>query len=645
MKKINYLIFVLTFAFFTNVFGQKPAIELTFTANYYGQFVPMFYVSIQNLTKGCDTVLDYSQDTVLVLNYSLGIPDIGGNEKNTMILSQNFPNPFIGRTTVNVYLPEKDKLKISVCNILGQEVAFYENYLGSGRHSFTFNPGNEKNYFLTASAGGFTQSIKMVSPGKHSGNKCNLAYTGMDYALPVYKSQKNINGFEYGLGDTLRFIAYAQTPDMVNASKVVEDAPTSSKTYDFDVLEGVPCPGNPTVHYEGQMYTTVVINTQCWMKENMNVGTMIDGNIDQSNNNQIEKYCYDNYYDNCEIFGGLYQWDEMMQYAAQQGSHGICPPGWYIPTEADWINLINFQGGYWVAGGKMKETGFTHWNSPNTGATNQLGFTALPAGLRGDNGNFVLRGDFTVYGSSSKNTENEIWICGLYSDYEYISYGYDLNSPLDLGFSVRCLRDTPASWNCGDIFTDVRDGQNYSTKQIGTQCWMSENLNIGTLISAGNDQTNNGQIEKYCYNNNLTDCDIYGGLYQWNEMVQYNTQQGTQGICPNGWHLPTDASWTILTDFLGGENVAGGKMKETGFAHWLTPNTGATNESGFTALPGGYRDIDGNTANQGSFASFWSISGSGMETAWARGLYYNNAGVYRDYYNKNSGYSVRCLKD
>ena len=104
MKKINYLIFVLTFAFFTNVFGQKPAIELTFTANYYGQFVPMFYVSIQNLTKGCDTVLDYSQDTVLVLNYSLGIPDIVGNEKNTMILSQNFPNPFIDRTTVNVYL-------------------------------------------------------------------------------------------------------------------------------------------------------------------------------------------------------------------------------------------------------------------------------------------------------------------------------------------------------------------------------------------------------------------------------------------------------------------------------------------------------------------------------------------------------------
>jgi len=136
---------------------------------------------------------------------------------------------------------------------------------------------------------------------------------------------------------------------------------------------------------------------------------------------------------------------------------------------------------------------------------------------------------------------------------------------------------------------------------IGTQCWFKENLNVGTMINGTHNQTNNSVIEKYCYNNLTSNCDIYGGLYQWGEMVQYlngtsNTTTwnppptgNVQGICPTGWHIPKDAEWTVLTTYLGGVSVAGGAMKETGNAHWSSPNTGATNSSGFTALGSGLR--------------------------------------------------------
>ncbi|MBI9038907.1 MAG: hypothetical protein JEY97_12305 [Bacteroidales bacterium] len=163
-----------------------------------------------------------------------------------------------------------------------------------------------------------------------------------------------------------------------------------------------------------------------------------------------------------------------------------------------------------------------------------------------------------------------------------------------------------SSFTCGDPITDPRDGQVYTTVEIGTQCWMAENLNIGEMINGNSNMTNNSVIEKYCYVNDAANCEIYGGLYQWNEMMEYSTTQGVQGICPSGWHLPTDGEWTILTDFLGGESVAGGKMKETGITHWNAPNTGATNVSGFTALPGGFRDNNGSFNGLAGGTHFWS---------------------------------------
>jgi len=146
-------------------------------------------------------------------------------------------------------------------------------------------------------------------------------------------------------------------------------------------------------------------------------------------------------------------------------------------------------------------------------------------------------------------------------------------------------------WECGDILIDERDGQQYTTVAIGTQCWMAENLNTGIMIQSVTGQQNNDTIEKCCYNNDIANCDEYGGLYQWDEMMQYISDPGTQGICPpaGGWHLPDTYEWcsmeyyldtSISCEMIGltGTDV-GGKLKETGTTHWMAPNTGASNSS------------------------------------------------------------------
>ena len=197
---------------------------------------------------------------------------------------------------------------------------------------------------------------------------------------------------------------------------------------------------------------------------------------------------------------------------------------------------------------------------------------------------------------------------------------------------------------CPALLLDTRDGKLYPTVQIGTQCWMAQNLNVGAMINGSANQLDNSIIEKYCFNDLESNCAVYGGLYQWDEAMQYVTTPGTQGICPLGWRLPTDADWTTLTSFLGGESVAGGTMKETGSTHWASPNTGATNSSGFTALPGGIRGPDGSFSLLMLNAIFWSSS-EASSGAWSRELSYELADFNRFDDDKAKGLSGRCLKN
>jgi len=237
----------------------------------------------------------------------------------------------------------------------------------------------------------------------------------------------------------------------------------------------------------------------------------------------------------------------------------------------------------------------------------------------------------------------ESYLTGLNNGTNYYYVAYATN---EKGTSFGEIKSftTPIDY-CEGISIVNYGGQNYQTVFIGQQCWIKENLNIGSRINGEQDQSDNGIIEKYCYDDNETNCDEYGGLYQWDEMMQYVTQEGVKGICPEGWHIPTDGEWSDLIDFLGGSSVAGGKMKETGTQHWNSPNAGATNSSGFTALPGGNRSSNSNYYNQGEIGFFWSSSELTETNSWEQKLYSSNANAYRSYNDKAYGFSVRCLKD
>jgi len=217
------------------------------------------------------------------------------------------------------------------------------------------------------------------------------------------------------------------------------------------------------------------------------------------------------------------------------------------------------------------------------------------------------------------------------------------------GYLIKMFSDDilfyPDFVKCGEPFTDLRDGQTYNTVQVGGQCWMAENLNIGIEIDSTEDMTNNGIIEKVCYDYNSENCIEYGGLYKWDEMMQYTTMQGAQGICPDGWYIPTKDECLSLIDLFGGNSVAGGEMKEAGTLHWQAPNTGATNNSGLTILPGGYRYYNGVFYALNGYGFFWTSTEIGTWGAYYPTLYYDLGAIGGENGSKNFCINVRCIKD
>lgn len=196
-------------------------------------------------------------------------------------------------------------------------------------------------------------------------------------------------------------------------------------------------------------------------------------------------------------------------------------------------------------------------------------------------------------------------------------------------------------------FQDPRDGISYKAVRIGDQIWMAENLratklNDGTTIDLAekSEAWENSSTPAYCWydNNEKLGRTTLGALYNWYTV-------NTRKLCPAGWHVPTDEEWERLVNFLGGKAVAGGKLKETGTKHWKSPNWEATNESGFSALPGGDRYSTGRFYGIGTGGLWWSASESDTSNAFYVYMLYNFSNVQRNDALKEHGFSVRCVKD
>lgn len=194
--------------------------------------------------------------------------------------------------------------------------------------------------------------------------------------------------------------------------------------------------------------------------------------------------------------------------------------------------------------------------------------------------------------------------------------------------------------------TDI-DGNVYQTVTIGQQVWMAENLKVtryrngDAIPNITDDETwRNLSTGAYCdYNNDPNHANTYGRLYNW---FAVNDERK---IAPEGWHIPTKAEWQKLADYLGGNHRAGGKLKEKKTLHWDNPNTGATNQSGFTALPGGNRNNDGFFENLRYSGGWWTANGSEADFAYDRNLTCNSREIAPDIDDKKYGFSLRCVKD
>ncbi len=512
---------------------------------------------------------------------------------------------------------------------------------------------------------------------------------------------------------------------------------------------GESCPGLPTVDYYGQTYETIKIGGQCWLKQNLNTGTMIDYQVLPWLDNEIEKYCYDNDPSNCTTYGALYHWWEAMYYGqATPGKQGICPTGFHIPTKEEFSLLIKLFGGAGLAGGSMKSENF--WNAPNTGATNSSFFTAFgtgsgynTAGLGGPDDCYGM-GELTYFWTSSMNNDPNKPALGLYFNNTNATFLDLAAEPYPFG-SVRCMKDcdtqpsvsnagpdqtvvngnyttlaailpelgigqwvvtsvhttnkqgilvdkwditsgfygfpdetymlewqisnectmstdqceiTFTTFECGENLVDYRNGKTYPTVQVGDYCWMSKNMDIGEQTGIGT-YSSDGIIQKTCYNDDPLYCDEYGGLYYWSEAVQQEySGDYRRGICPLGWFIPNDNAWCNLTSSIDATvdcnaydnwtgTDAGGQLKESGTSHWTSPNNGASNLSGFTALGAGYAtksypETGFHELNE--TARFWTSHHSSTQSRTYWYLGHNQSKVGRSsssaYYRE---YSVRCV--
>jgi uncharacterized protein (TIGR02145 family) len=482
---------------------------------------------------------------------------------------------------------------------------------------------------------------------------------------------------------------------------------------------------------EGNTYRTVRIGDQNWMAENLRTSTLNDGSpiylIDDwcfAVYNMSPAFCWFNYDQETFKFsyGGLYNWLSV-------NSNKLCPTDWRIPTEEDWNELATSLGGVEVAGGKMKESGISHWLFPNTGATNESGFTALPVSLAECGSAFFPAGSYAAWWSSggsiwsptrdrsdlvewrdNSNRGYPVRCVQQFNTLPNLTTGYvtsvtdtssicegsqcaDLDSTITscgVCWSISpspTINDNKTSDNIETFyftshitgltpnttyyirayvidahgvgygnehsfktmtgFTQDIEGNIYWTVTIGSQIWMAENLKttqyksgkpIG-YITTDTSWTLSDEGAYCLYNNDNKYQDGYGYLYNW-----YTVSTGD--LCPSGWHIPSNDEWYTISFNLNwdGWDFVGGKMKETGTAHWFPLNAGATNESGFTALSGGQRNANGTFQGINTNCEMWVSTPLGSYVC-SRSLFVNSADLNGGCGSTKEGYSVRCLKD
>lgn len=435
-----------------------------------GLYVQPDSITIENLTQGWKETLMYP-DTQILLNVGTGIYDV---DTKRILSLQVSPNPFEGAATVNLNVTESSVVTIEVVDILGRIVnANNFTSLQSGTHIFRVILSNPGAYVLTAFMNGKMQSAKLMNTA--NGGKDAIEYEGgisekthFDMFVQQGKSSpKGISQNSFQWGDQMRYVAYSS---ISNSNEVVNIQNQNELiTLFFDSLPPVPVDGQPCIgadiltDYDGNVYNTVQIGSQCWMKENLRTTHYADGiNIPANDvSSSEEPYYYDYTFSPIPLArrGYLYNWEAVMCGASaidsvSSGVQGVCPYGWHVPSAAEWAQLISYvssQNQYWCDGDSSNNAkalaATTDWNhhgsiscivGNNLSMNNATGFSAIPAGFH--NYSFVSSGDIAAFWSATTTDYSNYYANRLslsYSSWEASIGGFYKWT----GLSVRCLRD------------------------------------------------------------------------------------------------------------------------------------------------------------------------------------------------------------
>jgi uncharacterized protein (TIGR02145 family) len=466
--------------------------------------------------------------------------------------------------------------------------------------------------------------------------------------------------------------------------------------------ESAQCGSSSIVTFDGHTYDLVGIGTQCWFKENLRADNYLNGDVIPGNLTDEQwtsamsgaQAIYgegisevvdgsDDEISNLELFGRLYN-----LYVVND-ARGVCPSGFHVPSDTDWNILENHLGGPLVAGMKLKASpqDSLFWDGINTS-----GFSAVPTGIRGYyNGVFSHQGSLSQLWTFSQNGST-VWSRSLLSETGSIQRDY---FDPHYGFAIRCLKDaepgtcfdpdndgvcaedevsgctednalnfdpsateddgscTFGPAQCGGASSVTFDGHTYALVGIGTQCWFAENLRSdnyrngdpipGNLTDAQWTSTTSGAQAVYGEGTSVVyagssdevmNLETYGRLYNWYAV------NDARGLCPSGFHLPSDVEWTSLTNSLGGASTAGGALKS------LAPAWDGNNSSGFSGLPGGYRNSSYGYFNVMIVDGYWWSATPNGGYAWGRALHSGLSSMNRySTHPKRDGFSVRCIRD
>jgi uncharacterized protein (TIGR02145 family) len=418
------------------VFCTLQANAQTYTISFSGTGLSI--VKVQNLTTG--VIVDVPAGDVLLLSITTGIPEVNNLKSSGLKV---YPNPMTDKSTLEIFPPIAGDAIISICDLTGKVLTQYKGYMENYTQEFSLSNIRNGFYIITVQGNGYQFSEKLLSDGKSTGTAYIVKISNNIQAVAEKKSIMNSKGVQatvdmaYNPGDRLKYMAVSG-----NNSTVMTDIPTSDKTVTFTFAE---CKDG-----DNNYYPVVQIGTQLWMEENLkttsyNDGTAIPNITDNTAWAALTtgSYCdYDNNPANSTIYGKLYNWytvdNNPATRMASNGGKNLCPSGFHVPSDEEWTSLSTFLGGETVAGGKLKETGTTSWLSPNIGATNETGFTALSFVSR-DGGGFY--GDVGIDGSlwsSTVGTGVGAWVWGMYYASANITRG-SINKIA--GISVRCVRD------------------------------------------------------------------------------------------------------------------------------------------------------------------------------------------------------------